>query len=104
MGDEKELSASEVAAIELAANMVPFPEDQMSILGPLGALEFARLSLFECTKKWAAVVGETPEDEFDRDDPRAHTLDCLARAAGFVTEAAEWANLVEAEEPTEPPE
>jgi hypothetical protein len=87
----------EMAKHELAADMVPSPDDIMDDLSPLGQLYFAEQTVYECLKRYTAALSEEATEVTDTSEGAGKALVAISEAAGMLDVAMVEMGMLPAE-------
>lgn len=84
----------EAAKADLAANMVPAPEDILSEIAPLTRLYFVEQCLYELLNNFVAMAASSEGDPEAEASHLPTVIEALAKAAGAVDAACVYMGLL----------
>jgi hypothetical protein len=81
------MDTMDLARRELAANMMPSPEDMFDELGPVAVLFFTEQTLVECYKHFVVDLGAPDPDVVDTSQGPGKALVAIGQALGMIDAA-----------------
>ena len=88
--------ALDLARSELAAEMIPAPDDLLGDVGPLAVLHYCREALVYAVTSWTAQLAEEQVDEAPGGGELANALQAMCEALGALSVASVEVHLLPA--------
>jgi hypothetical protein len=87
MADDQMIDPADIARDELAAEMVPTPEDLLGDIGPMGTLWYLQQTMAYTVQKWAAMLSDPAAGEIEDNSGPVRALTALVTANGVINGA-----------------